>query len=144
MSRFEYERLIPYPRAAVFDLVADVEQYPQFVPGCLAARIVRREGEVLVVEQELGLHGWSWRFRTRARLERPHRITIETREAPFDYLHQVWRFSEAASGGTRVSLEVDYALHNALVQHLATSLFDEGFRQTLRAFERRAHERLAG
>lgn len=143
MSRFEYERLIPYPCAAVFDLVADVEQYPQFVPGCLAARIVRREGELLVVDQELGLRAWSWRFRTHARLERPHRITIETREDPFDHLHQVWRFSEA-SGGTRVALEVDYALRSPLVRQLATGLFDEGFRQTLRAFERRAHERLSG
>lgn len=144
MSRFEYERLLPYPCPAVFDLVADVERYPEFLPGCRDARILRREGDLLVVEQELGLRGWSWRFRTHARLERPHRITIRTREAPFDHLHQVWRFGEEAAERTRLSLEVDYRLRNALLRQLATGLFEEGFRRTLEAFEQRARERLGG
>lgn len=144
MPRFEFERRLAYPRAAVFDLVADVERYPEFVPGCREASILRREGDELVVEQELGMRGWSWRFRTHARLERPHRITIETREEPFEHLHEVWRFEEAADARTRVVLEVNYALRSPLLRALATGLFDDGFRRTLEAFERRARERLSG
>ena len=142
MSRFELQRTVPFERAEVFDIVADVESYPEFIPGCRSARVVERDGDRLLVEQEMGVGGWSWRFRTRATLSRAHRIDIATREAPFSYLDQVWRFRDAAGGGTRVLLEVDYRLRNPLLRGLVTSLFDEGFRRTVAAFEQRMRERL--
>ncbi len=142
MSRFELQRRVPFECAEVFDIVADVESYPEFVPGCRSARVVERDGDRLLVEQEMGVGGWSWRFRTRAILSRPRRIDISTREAPFSHLDQVWRFEDAAGGGTRVVLEVDYRLRNPLLRGLVTGLFDEGFRRTVEAFERRMRERL--
>jgi len=140
MPRFECERQLPFPRDTVFDLVADVEAYPEFLPGWRDARIVHRDAADLLVEQELGVRAWSWRFRTRARLERPERILITTHEHPFARLHQEWTFTASPGGGTRVSLEVDYALQVGLLRHLVTQFFDEGFRRTLGAFEQRAHE----
>lgn len=138
MPHFRFERHLPYPREPLFDLVADVEAYPEFLPGWRAARIVRREPAGFIVEQELGIRAWSWRFRTRARFERPERIAIESREAPFVHLEQEWRFAEHGDCGTGIVLEVDYALRGSLLRHLVRQLFDEGFRRTLGAFEARA------
>lgn len=142
MSRLRLQRRVPYGRAGVFDIVADVERYPEFIPGCRSARIVERDGDRLLVEQEMGVGGWSWRFRTRARLSRPRRIDITTREAPFSHLDQAWHFEDLAGGGTRVLLDVDYRLRNPLLRGLVSRLFDEGFRRTVAAFEQRMRERL--
>ena len=142
MPQFEFQRRVPFARADVFDIVADIESYPQFVPGCRAARILCRDGNRLRVEQELGLATWSWRFCTDAVLERPSRIAIATREAPFAHLDQVWQFRAANRGGTDVSLRVDYELRSRFLGHLATRLFDEGLRRTSRAFEQRIRQRL--
>lgn len=137
MPKFELHRAVPYAREGVFDIVADIERYPQFVPGCRSARILRREGECLRVEQGVGAGGWSWRFRTDARLVRPERIEIASRDHPFEHLRQVWRFVEVDAGRTEVTLAVDYELRSPLLRNLVSGLFDEGFRRTLAAFEQR-------
>ena len=142
MPRFDFQRRVPFARADVFDIVADIESYPQFVPGCRAARILRRDGNRLRVEQELGLATWSWRFCTDAVLERPSRIAIRTREAPFARLDQVWQFQPLNGDATEVSLHVDYELRGRLLGRLVARLFDEGFHRTLHAFEQRIHRRL--
>lgn len=142
MPYFEFSCEVPFDRPPVFDVVADVASYPEFVPGCRDARILRHTGEWLEVEQVMGLGAWSWRFRTEATLRRPERITITTRESPFDHLHQVWRFVDVPGRGTTVLLEVDYELRSPFLRRLVTRLFDEGFRRTLQAFERRIRDRL--
>lgn len=143
MPSLSYEVRLPYPPGAVFDLVADVERYPEFLPGWRSARIVQRDDNVLTVEQSLGGRGFGWRFRTTATLDRPRKIRIETRERPFRFLHQTWQFEPAADGGTLLSLEAEYQLRGLPLRHLVPLVFDEAFRRTLRAFEQRAHEKLA-
>lgn len=142
MPQFHYQRQVPFPAEPVFDLVADVERYPRFLPGWREARVVERRDDVLTVEQTLGGWGFSWRFRTRATLDRPWQIRIETREHPFEHLLQIWRFSPVDEVNTLVSLEADYALADLPLRGLVTAVFDRGFRQTLDAFESRAHELL--
>lgn len=141
MSRFTYDRLLEFPREDVFAVIADVERYPEFLPGCRAARILEREGDDLLVEQELGIGSWRWRFRTRAHLDAPHSIRIRSREAPFAHLDQCWRFEQRPDGHCRVSLEVDYELRSVALRAFATRLFDEAFRRTALAFEQRLRQR---
>lgn len=142
MASLHYERCLPYPPDAVFDLVADVERYPEFLPGWRSARVINRDNNTLTVEQSLGGRGFDWRFRTTATLERPRNIRIETRERPFRFLRQVWHFEPAADGGTVLSLEAEYELRGLPLRHLVSLVFDEGFRRTVRAFEQRAHDQL--
>lgn len=142
MPHFQYQRRVPYSAEPVFDLVADVESYPRFLPGWRQARITDRRDNVLTVEQTLGGWGFSWRFRTWATLDRPRQIRIETTEHPFRHLLQIWRFSPVDQAGTIISLEADYRLADLPLRGLVTAVFDRGFRQTLDAFEARAHELL--
>ena len=142
MPHFRHQRRLPYPREALFDLVADVESYPAFLPGWREAQILEREQNVLHVEQTLGALGLTFRFRTRATLNRPQSIRIETREHPFRHLEQYWRFRGLDSKATLTVLEADYAIGDLPLRFMLTGFFDLGFKQTLQAFENRAREKL--
>lgn len=142
MPHFRHQRRLPYPREAVFDLVADVESYPEFLPGWREARIIERERDTLHVEQALGAMGLTFRFHTRATLKRPESILIETRDHPFSYLEQSWRFSALDERATLTVLEADYAVGDVPLRFMLTGFFDLGFKQTLQAFENRARETL--
>lgn len=142
MPKFTYQRRVPFAAEPVFEIVADVERYPLFVPGWQRARILERHDNVLTVEQTLGGWGVRWNFRTRAVLDRPEQIRIETKEHPFEHLSQLWRFEPIDEHHTLVSLEADYALADLPLRGLLTMVFDRGVGRTLDAFENRAHELL--
>lgn len=140
MPQFRYQRKVPFPAASVFDMVADVERYPLFLPGWRHARIIDRRDDVMTVEQTLGGWGVSWRFRTRATLDKPELIRVETTEHPFEHLLQLWRFKPMDDDNTLVSLDADYALGDLPVRGLLMRVFDQCFRESIDAFERRAHK----
>lgn len=142
MPKFNYQRRVPFPAGPVFDIVADVERYPLFLPGWRRARILERHDNVFTVEQTLGGLGFSWEFRTRAVFDRPDLIRIESGEHPFRHLSQVWRFKPVDEHHTLVSLEADFALADLALRGLLTTVFERGIGQTLDAFEKRAHELL--
>ena len=142
MPHFRYSREVGYPRPGLFDIVADVERYPEFMPGWVDARVVEREGDTQTVEQTLGGFGLSWTFRTRVTLTPPEECRIESRDGPFEHLFERWRFQETAPRRTLVSFEADYRLRGWHRRQLARLTFREGFRQALRAFERRADAKL--
>lgn len=142
MAEFSYSRRVPYQRPGVFDIVADIESYPDFLPGVREARILSGSGGRLRVEQQVGIASWTWRFRTQAVLSRPETVRITTDEAPFRHLDQVWRFHEAEAGDTAVSLVIEYKLRSAMLQRVAGVLFEDAFRRMIAAFEARVHQRL--
>jgi len=143
MTHFRHQRRLPYPREAVFDLVADIESYPEFLPGWREARILERRNKVLVVEQSLGGLGLDFCFRTTARLQRPESIHIESRDRPFRYLDQHWRFKAVDEGSATIAtLEADYAIGDLPLRFVLAGMFELGFKQTLQAFEQRAREML--
>lgn len=142
MSQFDYQCELPYPAEAVFDLVADVESYPEFLPGWQSARIVERRGNVLVVEQTLVGWGFGWHFQTRAMLDRPVSIQIETDEHPFERLFEFWRFDSLDQSHTRLILHADYVLNDFPQSRLLQSILEEALRETTNAFKRRASEQL--
>ena len=135
-------RVLPFPQADVFDLVADVERYPEFLPGWQAARILRRDGDRLLVDQALGGMGVRQRFQTRAHLERPERITIEGDQAPFRRLHQTWEFIPEGEQTTVLRFCVDYSLRGVLLGRVIDRFCEHVFRETVDAFVRRARARL--
>lgn len=142
LRRLDMRRTLPFRREEVFDLVADVERYPEYLPGWQAARILERHGADLLVEQELGGFGIRQRFNTHARLERPVQITIEGDQAPFRRLHQTWAFDVLGERSTLVRFDVEYALRGRLLNRLVDRLCQHVFRETMEAFARRARAKL--
>jgi coenzyme Q-binding protein COQ10 len=137
MSELRITRIVNQPRDLVFEVVADIERYPEFVPGFADARIERTDDRHVEVVQRVGVKGMKVSFRTRAEIVPPHRITIHSRDWPFERLHQEWTLEDLGDGRTRVTFHSRYTLVSRRVQALVGRFFDRILRQTIDAFERR-------
>jgi coenzyme Q-binding protein COQ10 len=129
---------LPYVPEQMFDLVADVESYPDFVPWLLAAHIRERHGDTLLVEMTVGTTLLRRRFGSTAQLERPHRISIMSHDALFERFAQVWTFEAADDGGTNVTYHVDFQFRSRLLQAIMGARFADMAGTMLSAFRRRA------
>ncbi|MEM6619154.1 MAG: type II toxin-antitoxin system RatA family toxin [Pseudomonadota bacterium] len=136
-------RFLPYTPQQMYDLVADIHAYPEFLPWCAAARIRSRRpvnagGEVVEADLVIRFRVFSERFGSRVTL-RPdeHRVDTEYLDGPFRYLVNYWHF-EPAEGGSTLSFHVDFEFRNAMLQAVIGVVFNEAMQRIVRAFERRA------
>jgi coenzyme Q-binding protein COQ10 len=143
MPSFRTARPVPHSPQQMFDLVADVERYPEFLPLCEELRVRRRvqsgEGiETLVAEMSIGYKAISERFTTRVTLDRPRlRILVEYVDGPFSYLENRWSFVPRA-GGAEVEFFITYEFKSRALGLLMGAVFDRAFRKFSEAFEERA------
>ena len=100
----------------LFDLVADVERYPEFLPWVVAARICHREGSRIWVDMTIGTRFLRKRFVSVALLEQPHRISINSHDPLFERFQQIWKFETAAEGGTNVEYQLDVRFQSRVLQ----------------------------
>jgi coenzyme Q-binding protein COQ10 len=131
------QRFFPYPPAAVFDMVADVERYPEFLPWCVGARIQKREAEAFTAEVMVGFKMIRERYVSRVVLARPERIDVQYISGPFHKLENRWTFA-AVPGGCRVDFLLNFEFRSRVLQRLIGVLFNEAVRRMVAAFENRA------
>jgi len=131
-------RHLPWTPEQVFDLVADIERYPQFLPWIQALRIVRRDGHVLTADMVIGFKMVRERFTSRVALTRPERIHVDYVSGPLKYLKNDWSFRSAPEGGCLVDFSVDFEFKSRMFERLAGIFFHEAFRRMVGAFETRA------
>ena len=137
MSVHSERRLFLVAAGRLYELVADVERYPEFVPGWRNARVLERAGNKAWVEQTLGLAGFQMRFTSRAFFDPPGRLRIRAEDGPFRRLAIDWRF-EPVEGGCRVELRVDFEPGSFLLDRTARALLGPMGRRVMEAFEARA------
>jgi coenzyme Q-binding protein COQ10 len=145
MPSFETTRRVPYTPAQMFDLVADVEQYPRFFPLCEAMRVRSRErrgeAEVLVASMDIGYRAIRETVTSRVTLERAAlAVRVDFIDGPFRQLENRWRFAAAPGVGTDVRFFIAYEFKSLMLQMLVGALFDQAFRRCVTAFEARARE----
>ena len=121
----------------MFDLVADIEKYPEFLPWCVGTRIRSRDGNVIVADMIIGYKMFRERFTSRVTLMRPDRIDVEYSEGPFKYLQNHWKF-DADGTGTCIDFFVDFEFRSRLLQAMIGVVFGEAVRIMVNAFEKRA------
>lgn len=121
----------------MFDLVADVRRYPEFLPWCVAAREISREPGRVVADLTIGFKVFRETFRSEVLLERPDRVQVRYLTGPFRYLNNEWRF-HPAPGGCEVAFFVEFEFKSRLLQAVIGTVFNEAVRLMVRAFERRA------
>jgi len=138
MSTHSASRTLPYPCEQLFDLAADVESYPEYLPGWVGARILERNGNHLRVEQQLGLKLIPLPFVTTAVLEPPQKISIHSSDGPFRFLQIEWHFEPAGPGHCTVSLDFNFQMRTAFLEPVVTGLFDHSSPEILNRFEKRA------
>ena len=138
MPRHSETRHLPYSPDQLFDLVADVGSYDEFLPWVVAVRIRSSSETETVADLVVGFNAFKERFTSRVQKERPNRLCVDYIEGPLKYLHNEWRFEPAADGGTNVHFSVDFAFKSRLFETLAGQMFDRALRRMIGAFETRA------
>ena len=138
MPRHSETKLLPYTPAQMFDLVADVARYDEFLPWVVAVRVRSSNEAETVADLVVGFSAFKERFTSRVTKQRPDRITVDYLEGPLKYLKNEWRFEPAADGGTEVFFSVDFAFKSRMFESLAGAMFDRALRRMTGAFEQRA------
>lgn len=137
MPRHSETRFLPFSATQMFDLVADIERYPEFLPWVQALRVKSREGELVTADMVVGFKMVRERFTSKVTLERPDRIAVEYLSGPLKYLKNDWTFREA-TGGCEIDFLVDFEFQNRMFERLAGMFFGEALRRMVGAFETRA------
>ena len=137
-------RKLPFTAQQMYDLVADVGQYPKFLPWCSAARIRgnTQRDDTLIMEADLVISFKVFRERFGSRVTlfpKDHKIDTEYLDGPFRYLTSTWSFVDTEQG-CEVSFFVDFEFKNAILQGIIGVVFNEAMQRIVRAFERRASE----
>jgi coenzyme Q-binding protein COQ10 len=138
MPRHSESKHLPYTPEQLFDLVADVGRYDEFLPWVVAVRVRSSSATETVADLVVGFNAFKERFTSRVVKERPARICVDYVEGPLKYLHNEWTFDPAADGGTNIHFSVDFAFRSRIFQALAGQMFDRALRRMTRAFEERA------
>jgi coenzyme Q-binding protein COQ10 len=140
MPRHSETKYLPYTADQLFDLVADVGRYDEFLPWVTAVRVRSNSETEMIADLIVGFNAFKERFTSRITKQRPNRILVDYVEGPLKYLKNEWRFESAKGGGTEVHFEVDFAFKNRIFETLAGAMFDRALRRMTGAFEARAAE----
>ena len=138
MPRHSETRHLPYSPEQLFELVADVGRYNEFLPWVVAVRIRSASEAETVADLIVGFSAFKERFTSRVVKHRPDSICVDYVEGPLKYLHNEWKFEPASDGGTNLHFSVDFAFKSRLFETLAGQMFDRALRRMTGAFERRA------
>lgn len=143
MPSFSTTRRVPHSAENMFDLVADVESYPEFLPLCTGLRVLRRipDGdarETLVAQMSIGYKAIAERFTTKVTTDRSAlEIHVSYVDGPFKYLENRWEFHPAETG-SEVRFFIDYEFKSRTLGMLMGAMFERAFRMFTTAFESRA------
>lgn len=149
MPKHHETKRLPYTARQMYDLVADVESYPKFLPWNAAARIRSRQplpgaegaegAEVMEADLVISFKVFRERFGSRVTLlPGESRILTEYLDGPFRYLKSTWAFRDHPEGGCEVDFFVDFEFKNAILQGIIGIVFNDAMQRIVRAFERRA------
>ena len=140
MPRHTETRRMPYTPEQMFDLVADVKRYQEFLPWVAATRVRSDSETLMVADLVVGFKSLKETFTSRVTKQRPDRVMVEYIEGPLKYLENSWSFRPDGKGGTEIGFCVDFAFKNRIFEALAGQMFDRALRRMIGAFEARAHD----
>lgn len=138
MAGIRERSVSPYSADQMFDLVADVARYPEFLPWVVATRIKSDSDTEMVADMLVGFNALREKFTSRVLKERPHRINVHYIDGPLRDLDNSWRFTSLADDCCEIDFCVDFSFRNPLFEAIAGQYFDRAFRRMVEAFEKRA------
>lgn len=140
MPRHTETRNLPWTPEQLFDLVADVGRYQEFLPWVAATRVRSNSETLMIADLVVGFKALKETFTSRVEKSRPERIRTEYIEGPLKYLQNSWVFRPDGKGGSEVDFCVDFAFKSRIFESLAGQMFDRALRRMIGAFEERARE----
>lgn len=134
------KRVLPFTREQLFDLVIEVEKYPEFLPWCLGCRVRKREEGLVVADMIIGFKVFRESFTSKVSHKRPERIDVTYTDGPFKYLNNHWIFNDLGDGTTEIDFYVDFEFRSRILQAAIGAVFTEAVRRMIAAFEARAKD----
>jgi len=132
-------RILPYNREQVFNIVANVEEYPDFLPWCLSCEKTLVYDNGFEANLEIGFNFLNENFISRVEILETRKINVEYKEGPFSYLRNEWKFDSLSDGsGTKISFFLEFEFKSILLRTLMGAFFEEAVRTMVSAFEQRA------
>ena len=138
MPRHEEQKTLAYPADELFAVVADVKQYPSFVPWCSGARVRREDPREIIADLDIGFGPFHESFTSQVTLDRPRQVLVRAIEGPLEQLTNSWTFTPSGEQ-THVDFVIDFQFKSHLLDHVATSMFHEAATRMMGAFESRVH-----
>ncbi len=128
---------LPYTPEQLFDLVADVDRYPEFLPWCMATRVRQQDDKEMIADMVIGFKIFRESFTSRVTLNRPEKIDVMYENGPFKYLENHWIF-EPSGNGCVIDFSVDFEFKSRLLEKAIGAVFQEAVHRMVGAFETRA------
>jgi len=139
MPRHSETRHLPYSPQQMFDLVADVAAYPEFLPWVSAIRVRANSETEMLADMIVGFKGLRETFTSRVVKQRPTSVHVDYVDGPLKHLSNDWQFRPDGAGGVLIDFTVDFAFKNRMFEMLAGQVFDRALRKMIGAFETRAN-----
>lgn len=133
-------RRLPYSAEQMFDLVADVAKYREFLPWVIATRVRSDSETEMLADMVVGFKAIRESFTSRVIKTRPNEIAVHYVDGPLSDLDNVWTFRAIDENSCEIDFAVDFEFRNRVFQKLAGQYFDRAFRKMVAAFETRANE----
>ncbi|MFC4292060.1 type II toxin-antitoxin system RatA family toxin [Sphingorhabdus arenilitoris] len=140
MPSHHERRELPHSAAQMYDLVADVRSYPQFLPWVSAIRVRQENHNELLADMIVGFKSLKETFTSRVMKVPKSSIIVDYLDGPMKHLHNQWIFEDLPGGGSVVDFSVDFSFRNALFEAMAGQFFDSALRKMTGAFIARADQ----
>jgi ribosome-associated toxin RatA of RatAB toxin-antitoxin module len=140
MTVIEKSALVKFSAQQMFDLVNDIEAYPQFLPWCSNSRIIKRADDLVEAELMISKGGFKKSFSTRNRIDRGGRLTVSLLEGPFSYLEGVWDFMPLREDASKISLNLEFEMSGKLASLAFGAVFNQICNTMVSSFTTRAKE----
>jgi coenzyme Q-binding protein COQ10 len=138
MPRHEEQATLAYGPEELFAVVADIEDYPTFVPWCSGARILREDQQEIIADLVIGFGPFQESFRSQVTLDRPRQLKVHATEGPLEHLTNTWTFTPVGDE-THVDFLIDFQFKSHLRYHVENEMFYQAATRMMSAFESRAH-----
>ncbi len=140
MPHHHERRSLPHSAEQMYDLVADVARYPEFLPWVSAIRIRKDDETEMLADMIVGFKSLRETFSSRVVKTQKTAIVVDYLDGPMKHLHNSWTFEDVAGGGSVVDFTVDFSFRNRMFEALAGQFFDSALRKMTGAFIERADE----
>lgn len=139
MPKHSIKKILPYSPKQLYDLVADIENYDQFLPWCEQAQVIEKKSDELIYAKlSIGFKSVKGEYVSKVKFDEDEKkISVELAEGPFKHLRQVWHFFQLESG-TKVEFDIDFKLHSKILERVMNMVFEPACKKMINAFEQRA------
>ena len=145
MPKQEENKIVNYTKDQMFDLVADIDQYSEFLPWCNNSSVIQRkivnDSEIVIADLEIGYDQFVYTYRSEVTLYLDKsKISVRNLDGPFKYLENNWRFINIDKNKCEIQFDIDFELNISLLDILMKKFFDLAFQKMVEAFISRANE----